>query len=150
MQIFVRNAQRSLPLSKKSAEKLAFVLLEKLKIKCEEIVIHFVGKKEISALHALFFDDPTPTDAISFPDGSDGRLGEVYICPAVAQEYALKHRLDAHEETSLYLVHSILHLLGYDDLTPRDKRRMRQQEKRCMRFLKQSDALLEPIQKFEM
>ena len=65
-------------------------------------------------------------------------LGEVFICPAIAVEYAEKHQKNPLEETTLYLVHELLHLIGYDDLNPEDRKEMRKAEARHMRKLKNS------------
>jgi probable rRNA maturation factor len=45
--------------------------------------------------------------------------------------------LDPYRETILYLVHGLLHLVGYNDLEPKDKAAMRRKEKSCMRKLDQ-------------
>ncbi len=124
-------------------------LLEALDLTCDELSVHFVSKREIAKLHELYFQDPTPTDTISFPLDSPGdaklpcrHLGEVFVCPAVALEYAKKKNLNPYLETTLYLVHGILHLLGYDDMRPRDKQKMRQKEKICLRNLQKARAVL--------
>jgi probable rRNA maturation factor len=141
------NEQRDLPLSRESVKKLVFCLLNYLRISCEEFSVYFVTNRRIAKLHEEFFDDPTPTDTISFPldplkKKQCAHLGEVFVCPKVALEYSRKNNLDPYEETSLYLVHGILHILGFCDLTPAKKRNMRQKEKECLRILKQNNALL--------
>lgn len=144
------RGQKALPISKTAAKAAVNTTLQLLGLSCDEISIHFVGKKEISALHSLYFEDPTPTDTISFPidphtsTAGYRYLGEVFVCPAVAVEYAEKHGLDPYLETTLYLVHGILHLAGYDDLNPKDKKRMRAQEKRCIKALLAAHATLCP------
>ncbi len=100
-------------------------------------------------MHLDFFNDPTSTDCISFPlSSSDPKrttysvLGEVFVCPKVAIAYAKEHALDPYEEASRYVIHGILHLLGYDDLQPAEKRKMRAQENRCLKLLSAQGALL--------
>jgi len=106
-------------------------------------MIHFVDKARISELHKVFFNDPTPTDCISFPidspnekSGAHHTLGEIFICPEVAIEYARPKNKDPYAEITLYLIHGILHLAGYDDLKVEDRKKMRAMEKRCMQYLK--------------
>ena len=106
-----------------------------LGLSCDEITLYFVDEKKIGEIHDQFFQDPSPTDCISFPI-DDSHLGEIFVCPAVAVAYAAKRSADPFEETLLYIVHGILHLIGYDDLDPKGKREMRKMEKRCMRHLK--------------
>ena len=147
VQIQVTNKQKDLKVSAKSLRSSLSLLLSFLKVSTDEISIQLVSEKAICKLHADFFDDPSPTDCITFPlDGlnpSDYHvLGEVFICPRTATCYAKEHAIDPYEELTLYLVHGVLHLIGYEDLTSPDKRKMRSQEKKCMSFLKLKNALL--------
>jgi probable rRNA maturation factor len=140
--IHVFDRQKDLKISKSSARALVQSVFEHLAVPCTEtcteIGVYFVTEKRIAELHAEFFQDPTPTDCISFP------IGEIFVCPKVAISYAQKHNLDPYAETSLYLVHGLLHLLGYDDLEPKEKRRMRQKEKSCIGYLHKVKGILHP------
>jgi probable rRNA maturation factor len=101
------------------------------------VAIHFVSKKKICELHEMFFDDKTPTDCISIPiddpeeDAPHSHLGEVFVCPKVAIEYGG----DPIQETMLYVIHGLLHLLGFDDITPKDRKAMRKEERKALRFI---------------
>ncbi len=140
--VSIYQKQRTLSIASASVEAAVLFLLKTKKVACKEVSIHFVTKKEISTLHAEYFDDPTPTDCISFPIDPQFSLGEVFICPSVAAAYAKKHRLDPYEETTLYLIHSLLHLLGYDDIEEKDRRRMQKEEQRCLKLLKTKKLLI--------
>ena len=70
-------------------------------------------------------------------------LGEVFVCPATAIAYASENKLDPYEETTLYIVHGLLHLMGYDDIDDRDAVLMRQAERRHMQKLKDLTLLLQ-------
>ncbi len=132
--ITVINRQKALPINKRSVARAATEILSFLQVEWEELSIYFVTKKKIAELHEQFFNDPTETDCISFPLG-DKHLGEIFVCPEVAIDYATKHNLDPSEETLLYLIHGILHLIGYDDLDPMKRREMRKMEKKCLKHL---------------
>jgi probable rRNA maturation factor len=95
---------------------MVLFVLKTYEANCEEVNVHLVSKKTITKLHEDFFQDPTPTDCITFPFAEDSLLGEIFICPEVAIEYANKYKKDPHQETSLYIVHALLHLLGFDDI----------------------------------
>lgn len=135
VKINVYNRQKVLPISKDSVRKIVGALCEFLSIQCEEISIYFVGDRNICRLHKEFFNDPSPTDCITFPVDAT-YLGDLFICPAAAIRYDCHH---PYKETLLYLVHGILHLLGYDDLEPIKRRTMRKMEKKCMDHLKKLD-----------
>lgn len=141
--IQIYNRQKDLPLSKNSVKILAQTLLTHLKAPSDQVSLYFVTQKQIAKLHEEFFQDPTPTDCISFPI-DEIHLGEIFVCPAVALQYAKKRHLDPYEETALYVAHGLLHLLGYDDLNLSDRRIMRKKEKSCMRHLKETKVALTP------
>lgn len=135
MQIHIENSQRTLFVAKQQVRAAVRALAKHLELPHQEVSIYLVSTKAITQLHEQFFDDPTPTDCITFP--LDGEyLGELFVCPATAVEYACKHKLDPYEELTLYLVHGMLHCLGYNDLIPKERRAMRKKEKSCMQFLK--------------
>lgn len=114
-----------------------------------EVAIHLVSEEAITRLHAEHFDDPTPTDCISFPmDGPEETyyrvLGDVFVCPSVAIRYVQEHGGDPFQETTLYIVHGILHLLGYDDIKEEDQKLMRLAEQRAMAHLSKEELFLTP------
>ncbi len=149
MRIGVFSKQRTFKIMKACDASAAQAILEKDKVSTDELSLYFVGSEKISSLHEKFFQDPSPTDCITFPvDGpkkpGDGHsiLGEVFICPEVAFNYAQKRDLPPLEELTLYLVHGLLHLMGYEDLSPEGKRSMRKKEKSCMEYLKRRSLLI--------
>lgn len=140
--ITVSNRQRKVLIKKASAERLIEAVLSHLKAPFSEVAIYFVSKKAISDLHKEFMDDPTPTDCITFPYETNPLEGEGFACPEVALEYAHEHGKDLYEELSLYVVHCLLHMLGYDDIDPQKRKQMRQKERTCMTFLKKNKYLI--------
>ena len=61
--------------------------------------------------------------------------GEIVIGAEYAAELADQYDWTATEEITLYLVHGLLHLCGYDDLTPSEKRIIRRREKEILEQL---------------
>jgi hypothetical protein len=58
----------------------------------------------------------------------------------MALAYAHPRGEDPNRELLLYIVHGVLHLIGYDDLEPQRRRAMRAMERRCMRHLEEGDS----------
>ena len=151
LNISCTNAQKDLKISTSQVQVLVELVLENLEVKCDEISIHFVEKKVISRLHLTHFNDPSSTDCISFPMDTPSIeselpiiLGDVFVCPHTAIAYALKNNTSPYLEVSLYIIHGILHLLGFKDIKKEDKAKMRAQEKRCLCYLKEKKAFLCP------
>ena len=139
MKILLFNQQKALPIKKTLIKKAILLFFQKYKVKSEEIAVYFVTKSKIKQLHLKYFHDASATDCITFPfdpPTAKGFLGEVFICPQVAREYAAKHKRDPNEEMLLYIMHSLLHLLGYKDFPKKEKIHMQKKEKACMRLLK--------------
>lgn len=97
----------------------------------------FVDDAEITRLHGDWFDDPTPTDVISFDLGEDepGPAGELYVSVERARDEARARDLSLERELALYVVHGALHLCGFDDRAEGDRRRMRAAEARVLERL---------------
>ena len=126
-----------------SIRKLVRLVLDFKEVDYQEVNIYFVSQSRICDLHRKFFNDPSTTDCISFPIDQE-TLGEIFVCPQTALNYAALHEISPYEELSLYIIHGLLHLLGFDDLTPSDKRIMRKNEKKCMALCKQKMSLAKP------
>jgi len=88
------------------------------------VEITLLGKDAISRVHAEFLDDPAPTDVITFEHG------EILIGVTVVEMNARNFRHPVTHETALCTIHGLLHLLGYDDLSEKERVVMhrRQQE----------------------
>lgn len=149
MNVHIVNTQSALNILPESVERLVCFFLRWKKVECDEVIIHFVGKEEITHLHNEHFQDPTPTDCISFPIDSPGEpsdgykvLGEVFVCPEVAIEYVKKKGGNPYHETSLYLIHGLLHLLGYDDQDDASRSIMRAQETSAMLYLEKNNIII--------
>jgi probable rRNA maturation factor len=148
MIVNVSDEQTSLPLDPLQIEQIVHQVLKEEGVITDEVNIYFVDTPTISNLHQLYFNDPTTTDCISFPMDLDDEetdysiLGEVFVCPETAIDYAKENQHNPYEETTLYIVHGLLHLLGYDDIEDPDREEMRLAEKRHMHKLKNLDLIL--------
>jgi probable rRNA maturation factor len=84
-----------------------------------EITASIVSPAAMSRVHVDFLGLPGPTDVITFP------YGEILVCAAIAAENAIRYGNSLDDEVALYLIHGLLHLNGYDDLTESAARQMR-------------------------
>lgn len=97
-----------------------------------EVSLLLTDDKEIGELHEQFLDDPSPTDVMSFEmDNGAELVVSVETAQRVANEAG--HAVDA--EVALYIVHGMLHTVGYDDIEDEDRRRMRDAERAIMQRL---------------
>ncbi len=105
-----------------------------------EVSIILVTDNYIRELNRKYRGVEEATDVLAFPmqEGEFSGLhpqllGDVVISVERAEEQAreFNHRLE--EELSLLTIHGILHLLGYDDSTVRDRKRMKDKEKAILK-----------------
>jgi probable rRNA maturation factor len=151
MIVDIDDRQTSLPISHQTLEELVKSVISYEGEDYDEVGIHFVETDEICRMHAQYFQDPSPTDCISFPldnteslNGEFRMLGDVFVCPQTAVEYAEAHQKNPYEEVTLYVIHGLLHLMGYDDIEDSDRAKMREAERRHMRHLKRLNLWLHP------
>jgi probable rRNA maturation factor len=99
------------------------------------LTVLLVDARASAALHLQHFADADATDVMTFPDGSQipGQarihLGDLAVCIDVAREQARRRGRAISSELTLYILHGLLHLLGYDDTTPAQGRRMWQAQR---------------------
>ena len=149
MHVDIIDEQTALPLSAEAVASIVEHVILFEERTCDEVSIHFVDESTIRALHHTYFNDPSTTDCISFPLEPDAipgykNLGSVFVCPQTGLNYVRLHGGNVHEEITLYLVHGLLHLMGYDDVTEVDAHEMREAEARHIAELKKNGLILNP------
>ena len=125
--------------SETDAKRLAQVsrfVLDRLRVHPQaELCIKLVDEQTIAELNEQWMDKEGPTDVLAFPmdelrpglvndEPEEGVLGDIVLCPEVAQRQAADARAagrpehSSDDEVDLLTVHGILHLLGFDHAEP--------------------------------
>jgi probable rRNA maturation factor len=129
-----------------------------------EMSMLFVDEPAMAELNRRFLGSEGPTDVLAFPIDEDiieaGRspdsggpgpgtlaqeasevpivLGDVVLCPSVAQRQAPEHAGTYDDEMALLVVHGILHLLGMDHAEDKGAEAMERRERELLeRFHRQ-------------
>jgi len=123
-----------------------------------EMSMLFVDEPAMAELNRRFLGSEGPTDVLAFPIDEDvieaGRspdsggpgpgtlaqeasevpivLGDVVLCPSVAQRQAPEHAGTYHDEMALLVVHGILHLLGMDHADDKGAEAMERRERELL------------------
>ncbi|CAN5171420.1 rRNA maturation RNase YbeY [soil metagenome] len=96
------------------------------------LALSFVDEEAMADLNERFLEGVGPTDVLAFPlDWPLGAetsvealgdvpvlLGDVVVCPAVAERNASAQSVSADDELALLVVHGVLHVLGMDHADP--------------------------------
>jgi probable rRNA maturation factor len=148
MNIEVTNeTERTLPdFIESRMEEVVITVLKQEKFDVEgEVSVLFTDDKGIQTLNAEYRQKDVPTDVLSFPQydflyAIDDLptylyLGDIVISleRAALQAEEFEHSLE--REIFYLVVHSVLHLLGYDHMEDEDKRIMREKEKSALKTL---------------
>ncbi|MFN3244744.1 MAG: rRNA maturation RNase YbeY [Planctomycetota bacterium] len=98
-----------------------------------EVSLLLTDDSEIADLHDQYLGDPTPTDVMSFAidDGA-----EVVVSVETARRVAADNGTPINAEVALYIVHGILHTVGFDDKDARERLCMREAERAILTGLR--------------
>lgn len=154
--IYIDNRQEKISVSNALSEELTNVIEfalkeEEVDIKCE-VSLLFVDNEEIKEINKDTRGIDRETDVLSFPmleyedkkvfkdlykdhkfsqsdfDGEELVLGDIVLSLEKALEQSQEYNHSFEREASYLVVHSVLHLLGYDHMEDEDKVIMRSRE----------------------
>lgn len=152
-QIEIINEQSSLEVDRKKLERVIRFVLRKEGVVNGSLTILVGHDERIREFNRKFLGKDKPTDVIAFgvheqetgigkaapftdrsvPDRVDGRyLGDIVVSAETAVREHARYGSAAHEEFMRYVVHGVLHLLGYGDEDRRDFRRMQELQERYL------------------
>jgi probable rRNA maturation factor len=122
-------------------ENTARAVLEELSDENPDLTIAIEDDEALRSLNQQFLEIDAPTDVLSFPaEETDPETGNLYLGDiiisfprATAQAESAGHPVQA--ELQLLVIHGMLHLLGYDHVTPELKEEMWELQAQFLRKL---------------
>jgi len=93
------------------------------------VEISILGSRAMAKVHREFLNIPGATDVITFP------YGEILICAPIAAARAPEFGHSTTQELALYIIHGLLHLSGFDDLTPSEAEKMAAAQQQILKLL---------------
>lgn len=142
--IDVSDAPSRVEIDPARLESIAADLLQHEGVASAEISVALIDGETMRELNRQHLDHDYDTDVLSFllecdepaatPDGAPrgaGKAieGEVLISTDVASKAAAEFGWSVESEVTLYMVHGLLHLVGYDDLSDDEQAIMRDRER---------------------
>jgi probable rRNA maturation factor len=115
---------------------LSRFVMDKMRVHPQaELCIKAVDEDTIALLNEQWMEKKGPTDVLAFPmdelrpgkvteEPEEGVLGDLVLCPAIAERQGLEAGHGRDAEIELLTVHGILHLLGYDHAEPEEHKEM--------------------------
>lgn len=123
-----------------------------------EVDINFISEKEIKRLNSEFRQIDKVTDVLSFPSfeikagenlvlnkddkilaniGEAVHFGDMAICLKQTKRQAKEYGVTVEQEIKKLVIHSILHLMGYDHIKDEDYLVMKEQEEKLDKLIKE-------------
>ncbi len=140
IELCLRNRQRGRAVNLRLLREITTAVLETFaELEACELGVTLVSPTEMARINQAFLQHEGSTDVITFDhsmDADHARLhGELFISVADAEKQAREFRTTWPEELTRYVIHGILHLRGFDDLTPAKRRVMKREENRLLRMM---------------
>lgn len=152
-QVDVADNQDCLPVDSEAVREVVCRTLEAEQVAAATISIAVVDNLAMHELNRQFLNHDYETDVLSFllecsggaeqdeqlagiPRGTGKTLdGEIIVSSEYAAKLAPEFGWQPLDEMTLYIVHGLLHLCGYDDLTEAELPVMRQREREVLAIL---------------
>ena len=129
------NQSKLKSLRKQPLRKLASAIWNAHRNDRCDLTITFVPVEMIVDLNQRYLQRSYRTDVISFnlgPDPEGKIIGDIYICPEVAEENARQYRCPFEEELARLVIHGVLHVIGFDDASREERETMRHLENKYL------------------
>jgi probable rRNA maturation factor len=134
VEIEIADNQEFVQLRRASLRRLVHQVLRAEEVTSARIVLAFVDNNVIHRVNREHLKHDYPTDVITFPYASDPNSihGEIVISTEFAASQAPRYGHSVEHEVMLYIIHGLLHLVGYDDHEARDARRMKRRQEQLL------------------
>jgi len=133
----LRNRQRVCWIEARLLRRIVrHLIARQLRAEQFELCLHLVEAPEMARLNEKFLGHVGSTDVITFnyAEGSETKIlqGDIFICLDEAIAQARRFRTTWQSELIRYAIHALLHLSGFDDSRPAERRKMKQEENRLL------------------
>ncbi|MFV0444561.1 MAG: rRNA maturation RNase YbeY [Planctomycetaceae bacterium] len=139
IRISIADEQSGLKIDRVRIREVVRKTLQSQQVRDAEISVALIDDSAMHVLNRRHLDHDYPTDVLSFllsdeHSGNDASEespleGEIIISTETAMRQAGEYGWTPQAELTLYLVHGLLHLCGYDDHSSADRRKMRAVER---------------------
>ncbi|MDY7010287.1 MAG: rRNA maturation RNase YbeY [Planctomycetota bacterium] len=146
--VTVSNRQKTLDVSESRLRRLVEFVSASERRDIESVDVAIVDADEIESVNRRYLNHPGPTDVLSFDlsdEGARAISAQIIVCSEVATTEAPHHGLSAEDELTLYVIHGLLHLVGYDDAEKEQAERMMTRQEQILAEFNRTRKLTDKI-----
>ncbi|VAX22902.1 Metal-dependent hydrolase YbeY, involved in rRNA and/or ribosome maturation and assembly [hydrothermal vent metagenome] len=138
MKNFTVTTPKNIKIDKKIVHTIVSELKNILEFTVESLNVNFVTPEIMIGINKQYLAHDYDTDVIAFNySGDNSKLdGEIFISIGQTIDNSIRFNVNLDSELIRLIVHGILHLLGYDDKKPYDKKKMKIEEDKLTEKLK--------------
>lgn len=125
----VANRQRGYRIDRERITRLVRFVLHAERTPKADVEVAIVSDREIADIHQRFLGQRGATDVMSFELSAAPLEVQIIVSADTARRQARQFGHSIAAELSLYIVHGLLHQLGYDDVTPDNRKRMQTRQR---------------------
>ena len=129
--ISISSSQQAMRVPRKRLAELVAFVARRQHARLGEVDIAVVTGRQIAGLNREYLHRRGPTDVLSFDLSTSPEApltAQIVVCADLAVREAHRRGHGPQRELMLYVVHALLHLLGYDDDTAPNAARMHARE----------------------
>lgn len=118
----ISSSQQAMRVPRRKLAELAGFVARRERVRLAEVDLAVVDRDEIAALNRRYRRRAAPTDVLSFDLSDAGQAGisvQIVVCGDAAARQATLREGSKQRELMLYVVHGLLHVMGYEDDTAR-------------------------------
>ncbi len=142
-EVLIENRQKRTSISRAKLERWVRRILKLVGWHRAALSVLLVSDAEIRRLHRQYKGEDRATDVLafgqmegkSFPQVKAPLLGDVVVSVETAKRVGPQYGNRWDKELLLYILHGILHLMGYRDSTARPKARMERKQEIILKKL---------------
>ncbi len=124
--IKIINIHSNLFLLRPTTERIAQFIASHEKKSIKNVTLVVTDDSTLNDLKIKFFGEDLFTDTVSFNYNEAGKPieGEIYLSIDRIIENSTNYNVSIEQELARVIIHSLLHLMGYSDDKPRNKKQM--------------------------
>ncbi len=109
-------------------------ILKSEKAACQYLNFIFCSDSYLHKINVEYLDHDTLTDIITFDNSEDPETieGDIFISIDRIKDNSQQFNTAFDQELHRVIIHGVLHLIGYNDKTEAEKRKMREKEEACL------------------